>query len=632
MDHNINEGSLLKLIKERKQKENKRPKKLSPEEVEENVIHWTTFYRRNINIYIHRRLGVNLHPFQHVMIFLMSISDLFFAICSRGLAKTFDVAIFAVATCMIKPYSEVVITASTIEQARRMVKDKMVDELFAGKMSPQNPFLKYLYKNGHINVIDNKDEIKVEFLFNGSWIKVLPANENSRGSRATLLIYEECRLLKKGIIDSVFSKMAHPRQVPFMNLNEYRDEDGKPMERWLENCKTVYITSARFTSEWFWKVFQNTVRGCFNSKNLIYNFFAGDIFLSIMFGLKKKSDYYLSRDSGNDMDFRMEDLNEMFSESDDSFFNRAMFKKNQVRFKPFIPPTTEDIMCGNDLKNREKQDNEYRLLYIDYAFSNTTSKEENDHSVIGCLSCFYDENGKFKRITDYITTHPASDSDGMERKIRELFWDYQCDYIVLDLRNGGELAFNNLTKSWKHPERSQFNHETGIGWNEHGFTVCGDIRLHVVPQAKVDDLKSRTVDQEAIPCVIPIVGTADLNSLMWVELKKCLINSEMDLLVEDIEYNEILEADPNYYLKTNEEILRLKLPVVQTMMLIGEAVSLSEDWKDGKVKLTQPRSGHKDRIVAFSYGNYIATLIQNKIDKEEQQSSYNADDWFAALS
>src|SRR5699024_9574496 len=120
---------------------------------EENLIHWVTFYRRNINIYIHRRLGINLHPFQHIMIYLMSISKTFFAIYSRGLAKTADVAIYAIAICMIKPYSEVVITASTIEQARRMVKDKMVDEIFAGKYSPENPFLQYLYKKGLINVI-----------------------------------------------------------------------------------------------------------------------------------------------------------------------------------------------------------------------------------------------------------------------------------------------------------------------------------------------------------------------------------------------------------------------------------------------------------------------------------------------
>lgn len=628
--NDITESSLLKLIKERKQKEKSRPQPISKEKKEENLIHWTTFYRRNINIYLHRRLGINLHPFQHVMIFLMNISDLFFAICSRGLAKTADVAMFAVGTCMLKPYSEVVITASTIEQARRMVKDKMVDELFAGKLSPQNPFLKYLYQNGFIKVIDSDKEIKVEFTFNNSWIKVLPAVEASRGSRATVIIYEECRLLKKGIIDSVFTKMSHPRQTPYMNLPEYKDKNGVVQDRWKEKSKIIYITSARFSSEWFWNTFKMTVRKCFTDKKVVYNFFAGDIFLSILFGLKMKEDYYIARDSGNELDFRMEDLNEMISESDDSFFTRAMFKKNQIITKPFYPPTTQDIICGNNLNNREKLKNEYRLLYIDYAFANTTSKEENDNSIIGCFSCGY-VNGKFKRKTDYITTHPASDSDGMERKIRELFWDYKSDYIVLDLRNGGERDYNNLTKIWNHPERPSIENNPEIGWNNHGFTVCEDINLHVVPSGKLDDLRNRTVDQQAIPCIIPIVGTAELNSLMWLDLQKRLTHEEIDFIIEDIEFNENFECSEEYFTLTNEEKVKRKLPVIQTMLLIGEAVSLSSEWKDGKVKLTTPRTGCKDRIVSLSYGNYIATLIQNKLDKKDQQEDFDIEAWASAL-
>ena len=281
----MEDGKLLKLVQERRKKENKRKKEISPEQRKKQVKTWTTFYRRNMNIYIHRRLGVNLHPFQHVMIYLMSVSKTFFAICSRGLAKTFTVSIYAVSRSMLFPYSEVVITAKTIEQARRMVKDKMVDEIFAGKMSPEFPLLKYLYDKDYIKVTDNEKEIKIEFTFNGSWIKVLPANENSRGSRATLLIYEECRLITKGIIDSVFQKMAHPRQAVFKNLPEYTSDD-----RWLEECQSVFITSAKYTSEWFWNYFKMVVTQSFTNKRTVYNFFAGDIFLSLLFGLKTEGD------------------------------------------------------------------------------------------------------------------------------------------------------------------------------------------------------------------------------------------------------------------------------------------------------------------------------------------------------
>ncbi len=609
------DSNLTKLIKERKRKESNRPKTISPQEKEENLIHWTTFYRRNINIYIHRRLGINLHPFQHVMIYLMSISKTFFAICSRGLAKTADVAIYAIAICMIKPYSEVVITASTIEQARRMVKDKMIDEIFAGKYSPTFKFLPYLYKKGLIKVIDNKDEIKVEFTFNKSWIKVLPATDSSRGSRATVLIYEECRLLKKGIIDSVFSKMAHPRQAVFKNLPEYVGN-----ERWEEDCQSIYITSARFTCEWFWKLFKKVVYNSFKNKKIEYNFFAGDIFLAIMFGLKTKADYYTAKQESSELEHRMEDLNEMIGEAEDPFFSREKFKENQVIQKAFKPPKAKDIFGNSKLKNREKLLNETRLLFIDYAFANTTSKEENDNTIIGCMYGIY-KNKKIQRGVEYITTYNASDTEGCDHKIRELFWDYQCDYIVLDLRNGGETNYNYLTKEWKHPERDENS------WNSHGFTVVRDINLNVVPQGKIDDLIIRTVDPQAIQCIIPIVGTSELNSLMWLDMQKKLNDNEIDFLIEDIDFEQKFEETKEYFSMTIEEKTDIRLPYTQTMLLINEAVNLSQEWKDGRVKLSEPRTGTKDRIVSCTYGNYIMTLIENKLSKDDNNENYNSSDW-----
>lgn len=608
-----NNSNLLKLINERKKKDSKKKIGLSEYQKKENVKKWTSFYRRNINLYASRHLKIRIHPFQHIMLYLMGVSQIFFAICSRGLAKTFDVALYSMCKCLIFPYSEVVLTATTIKQAEKMVREKMEVEL-CRKLSP---ILNYYYIKGLIKFSYGKDEVRVDFLMNGSWIIIAPAMEQSRGNRATLLIYEECRLLKKGIIDSVFEKMAHPRQAIFLTLPKYT---GK--ERWIEECQSIYITSARFKSEWFWRSFKTVVNECFANKKIQYNFFAGDIFLSICHGLKTKSDYFKAKKQSGEIDFRIEDLNEMLGEAEDAFFSRESFRKNQIVKKAFMPPTSNDIASGINLENRKKQDTEKRLLWIDYAFANTTGSEANDNSVIGGLYLIND-NGKFKRGSDFITTHSASDSFGMERKIRELFWDYKCDYIVLDLRNGGEVAYNNLTKEWIHPERVSIDKDSENGWNPHGFTVCNERDLHVASSQKIDDLKIRTVDQQAIPCIIPIIGTSDLNSNMWLDLQKRLRDGEIEFLLDDMEYEQAFEETNDYFSMTAEEKAKLKMPFVQTTLMIQEAVNLSQEWRDGKVKLSEPRSGTKDRIVALSYGNYIATLIENKINKDEQKEDYN---------
>lgn len=177
----------------------------------------------------------------------------------------------------------------------------MEDEL-CKKLSP---ILKYYYDNGLITFHYGKDEIRVDFEMNQSHIWVDVADESSRGGRATLLIYEECRLLKKSIIDSVFEKMAHPRQAIFLTLPQYQNEDGTPLKRWVEECQSIYITSARLKQEWFWSTFKKVVQECYTNKHIPYNFFAGDIFLSMAFGLKTKSDYFKAKEQSTDLDFRM---------------------------------------------------------------------------------------------------------------------------------------------------------------------------------------------------------------------------------------------------------------------------------------------------------------------------------------
>lgn len=102
-----------------------------------------------------------------------------------------------------------------------------------------------MYDRGWIVITRADDGYVVRNTLNHSTITVLPCLDSSRGERATLLIYEECRLLKKTILDSVFEKMAHPRQAIYLTNPVYGADS-----RWLEECKSIYITSARYKFEW----------------------------------------------------------------------------------------------------------------------------------------------------------------------------------------------------------------------------------------------------------------------------------------------------------------------------------------------------------------------------------------------
>lgn len=194
-----NRKELNKVIKLKRDTEKSRKNKLTEEERKVQIKKWTTFYRRNIDIYAEEKLRVKLRPFQRIMLHMMGISQVWFGICSRASSKTFIVALYCICVCLLKPYTEAVITASTIDQGRKMVDQKIRNELIK-KLSP---VLRYMYDKNMINIKSSKDEVEVTF-FNGSSIKVLPPVDSSRGTRATVLVYEECRLLKKGDVDSIF--------------------------------------------------------------------------------------------------------------------------------------------------------------------------------------------------------------------------------------------------------------------------------------------------------------------------------------------------------------------------------------------------------------------------------------------
>ncbi len=95
-------------------KRKERPK--TKVDIENNIIDWTTFYRRNIHRFIADYLKLSLFPYQILLVYLMSLSPLVVVVCSRASAKSYTTTVFAVATCILYPNSKVVVTAFTKKQ------------------------------------------------------------------------------------------------------------------------------------------------------------------------------------------------------------------------------------------------------------------------------------------------------------------------------------------------------------------------------------------------------------------------------------------------------------------------------------------------------------------------------------
>lgn len=358
---------------------------------------------------------------------------------NKKLSKTFMAALAAFIECLLYPNSHIVLTATTMKTAKKMVTDKMEDEL-CGRFSP---VLKWMKENKLIEFHYRDEEIVVDFKMNDSWIRVLPAVEGSRGERVTFLIFEECRLLKKNIVDSVFIPMRSARVPAYRTKPEYAEDD-----RLVERTKIIYLTSTRYKHEWFWNQWKTCVNNVFANTKLVYNVFAGDILTSMYHKFKTEEDVEADKAQMSDLEVRMELLNEPQGEIEGSFYTLNMFNANRIIKKAFVPPTVEEYVLdyarGEIPYFRPKKDEEIRALYIDFAFSDTVnSNNDADNTVIGCMSGYPNENkSRFLRNCEYMETYSGGQKDESIQRIRELFFYYEADVILLDLQRFNSNPLN----------------------------------------------------------------------------------------------------------------------------------------------------------------------------------------------
>lgn len=609
--------TLEELIMEKK-KRTKRKRRLTKDERKRQIRDWCTFYRRNWDIYAVERLGINLKMFQRLVIHLIGVSDIFYLMCSRGLSKTFIAALAAFIECLLYPNSHIVLTATTIKTAKKMVTDKMEDEL-CGRFSK---VLNWMYENKLITFHYRDEEIVVNFHMNDSWIRVLPAIDSSRGERATMLIFEECRLLKKIIVDSVFVPMRSARVPAYRLKPEYAND-----KRLVERTKIIYLTSTRYKHEWFWNAWKACVNNFFASTKLVYNIFAGDILTSVYHNFKTQEDVDADKAQMSDLEVRMELYNEPQGEVEGSFYTLEMFNNNRTIKKAFVPPTTEEYVAkygrGEFPWFRDKQEGEIRTLFIDFAFTDTVNANVTaDNTVIGCMSGYPNENkSRYLRNVEYMETYAGSEKDESLLRIRELFFYYDVDVILLDLRNGGEDRWQDLSKSY-------FHEELGIQFSGFGIYNDDDVLRFYCDKAKADNLRSRTVDANASRVVIPVIGTDERNNNYHLAMKSALQNHLIRFPVDELtRKDEMIENGTYQNMSSNMKMRTLLGHVQLDIMIIDEAIKLQQVIKKGFISLVVAGRNKRDRIVACEYANYFFHLKELEMIKKQTEPNYDISEW-----
>lgn len=560
----------------------------------DNFILWVTFFRRNLHRFAIDYLGISLHTYQIIWLYLMGINRFFVVVASRASAKSWMIALYACCKCILYPNTIVVIASSTKNQSKLMISDKIQREL-AGRYPAINREIS--------RVAISQNEMAV-YWKNNSVIRVVACNDNARGNRSNILIREEFRQIKKEIEDSVLSPFQIGRMPPYLTDSYYSN-----IEELKEDSVDIYISSSWFDNDsdnsWMWKIVDSAWKEMLNDKP--YFALAFDESVALKHGLRKQEIYQSEKKKQDPITWRLEYMNERLKENMSAFFNYSLLQQNQVCKQPFYPRTVLDYRSGK--KNPyaiPKLRGEVRIIGCDLAF---IENEKNDNTVFTCARLLPEntshtsDEGKeitydngYRMVVCYMESMQGGETKKQAIRIRQLFEDFQADYIVMDIKNAGISIYDALA-------RALYDEERGVEYFP--FTCMND-----------ETVANRIKIEGAEPRIYGMNATQKINSDIAINFRKRLAEKKVDFLVSfETAKEEILHQIKEYISAEDPDtMLMYERPFLETQALFAETSELMYERKpDGLIIVHEVGNKRKDRYTSCSYTAYLCSLLERDL-------------------
>lgn len=575
-----------------------------------NTFLWSTFFRRNLHRLAIDYLGIKLHIYQQIILYMMGICQLIVIVASRAAAKSFIIALYACCKAIVKPNSKIVLGSATRGQSKLIISEKIKNELM--NMSPA------LRKE--ISSIKDSANESIVYFKNGSTIKVFTANEFARGLRSTDAVREEFRQIDKNVDDSVISPFQTIRQAPYMIDPYYAS-----IEELKEDPVDIYISSSWFDVDsknggvhWMWDLVDQACDDMLDEGRSVL--LAFDESITLKHNIRTQRQMQQERKKQDPTTWKIEFLNLRVKDSESAFFTYSMLTENQRLKQVFYPRKNEDVRANKKNKySIPKQDGEIRVISCDIAF---VAGKKNDNSIYSCIRAIPDTmtyesdvsgaievKQGYRRQYPYIESNQIGDTTAQAVRIRQLYEDFNADYIVLDTRNGGMQLLYNLGKT-------MYDEARGI---EYPPLKCMNNSTYA------DAIKNKAAKE----CIFAINATQQLNSDVAYSFRRNLMEEKIDLLISyGKAKEEILKENKEYLSDFYEETgdaSTFELPFIETQLLISECAELvyEKAQQTGVIKISEKGSNRKDRYTSCSYGNYFIDQLEIDLLGQKKVQSYD---------
>lgn len=548
-----------------------------------NTFLWSTLFSRNFHKLATDYLGIKLHLYQQLILYLMGISQLIVIVACRAAAKSFIIALYACCKAIIKPGSKIVLGSATRGQSKLIISEKIKNELM--NMSPA------LCKE--IRDIKDSANESIVYFKNGSTIKVFTANEFARGLRSTDAVREEFRQIDKNIDDSVISPFQTIRQAPYM-IDPYYSS----IEDLKEDPIDIYISSSWFDDgHWMWDIVDQAYKDMLDDGRSAM--LAFDESITLKHNIRTQRQMQQEKKKQDPITWQIEFLNLRIRNNASAFFTYSMLMDNQTLRQVFYPRNHKDVKYHKKNKYAiPKQDGEIRVISCDIAF---VEGKQNDNSIYSCIRgipeslTYTTENSEievkqgYKRQYSYIESNQIGDTTKQAIRIRQLYEDFEADYIVLDCRNGGLQILYTLGKTL-------YDEERGV---EYPPLKCMN-----------NDTYAEVVRNPNAPAVIyAINATQQLNSEIAYSFRRSLMEHRSEFLVNyNIAKESILSENEDYMNEFNVEVqLEYERPFLETQAMISECAELlyEKSPQTGVVKIYEQGGNRKDRYTSCSYASHF---------------------------
>ena len=562
------------------------PISTSNRKIAEGAAYWASFYRENVWRFARDYLHIDLKLFQKILLTLMMKCTVFAMIACRGIGKTYLSAIYAVCRCILYPGSKVCVASGVRSQGIAVI-DKIRLELV-----PNSRELEAEIDSIKINGTNCEIVFK-----NTSFIRVVTASDSSRGNRANVLLLDECRMINPDTIDAVLRKFLTQRRMP--RYSELTDKE-REIEYSKEKNITMYLTSAYWEDSWVYQKCRDIFRNMMNDKR---QFVCGFPYqLSLVEGLLDREliEDEMSETDFSDVKFSMEYCAEFYGSAEDAFFDFDSISKNRKIHYPMLPEKlAAKLNNASLLRIQPKQNGEVRVLSADIALM-SSRRHNNDATAIFINQMIPAKAGRYMNNIVYTESVEGLRTESQALMIRKMFDEYQCDWLVLDTSGVGLGVYDCLARDIVDPDSGEIYPALSC-YNDQTMAE----RCTVIGAPKV---------------IWSIKASAQFNSDCAFLLREGFRSGRVRLLTSEYDADELLSAIRGWGSLNPPEQLRIKLPYINTTLLIDELVNLQHEETGGRVKIYEKTGMRKDRYSSLAYNYYVAVQLENRLSRRSSAS------------